>query len=111
MASRKDAIRAYKERTPDRGAYAIRCRPTSRAWVGATNNLGAAHNRTWFTLRLGQHRDQSMQADWNAHGEASFQFDVLEQVDEDVAPMGVDDALKRMLRDWAARLNAPTLLP
>jgi len=111
MTSRKDAVREYKERSPNRGAFAIRCLPTGRVWVGASPNLDAARNGAWFALRIGQHRDRALQDAWKAHGEDAFEYEVLDTLDDDVAPMAVSDLLKEKMRHWAARLNAPTLLP
>jgi hypothetical protein len=74
-------------------------------------NLDASRNRAWFALRQGQHQDRSLQAEWNAHGEAAFQYDVLERLEADVLPIAVSDVLKEKMRAWAARLAAPTLLP
>jgi hypothetical protein len=111
MTSRKDAIREYKERAPNRGIFAIRLIAANRAWVGASLNLDATRNRAWFALRLGQHQDRALQAEWNTHGQAAFQYDVLEKLKDDVLPMAVSDLLKEKMREWALRLDAPTLLP
>jgi hypothetical protein len=111
VTSRKDAIREYKERAPNMGAFAIRCRPSNRCWVGTSRNLTAAKNGAWFTLRLGMHRDHALQTEWNTHGEAAFEYDILEKLGDDLAPMAVSDLLKEKARKWAARLNAPVLLP
>jgi hypothetical protein len=110
MTSRKDVIKEYKGRQPNRGVYAIRCLVSDRAWVGASLNLDASRNRAWFALRQGQHLDRALQAEWNTHGEAAFQYEVLEKLKEDVTPMAIADLLKGTLRDWAARLGTPGLL-
>jgi hypothetical protein len=110
-STRKRAIREYKERQPARGAFAVRCLATNRVWVGASTNLDAARNGTWFLLRYGQHRDRGLQAEWNAHGESAFRYDVLETVDADASPFGIGDLLKEKKRHWAGRLGAQTLLP
>ncbi len=109
--SRKVAIEAFKQRTPRRGIFAVRCTPTGRAWVGASPNLDAARNGLWFSLRSGSHRDAALQAEWQVHGEAAFRFDVLEELERDMLAMDVADALKRKKREWAAKEGAPTLLP
>ncbi len=111
MTSRKDAIRAYKERTPNRGVYAVRCQATGQIWVGAAPDLDAAHNRIWFALRMGDQRNRTLQAAWQEHGEATFRYEVLERLADDVPPMAVSDSLKSLTGTWAARLGAPTLLP
>lgn len=109
--SRKAAIEAFKQREPHRGIFAVRCTASGRAWVGATPNLEAAHNSTWFMLRLGSHRDAPLQSEWREHGEEAFRFEVLEELAADVQPMLVHDLLKQKKREWAAKEGARTLLP
>lgn len=109
-AGRRQAIDQYRQRTPARGAYAIRCVPTGRAWVGAATDLRAVENRERFLLRQGDHRDRTLQADWRAHGEVAFRFEVLETLGEDVAAVLVPELLRETRRLWAERLGASVLL-
>src|SRR5258708_29420436 len=102
MTSRKDAIREYKERAPNRGICAIRRVATDGAWVGASRNLDASRNRAWAALRQGQHQDRALQAEWNTHGEAAFDYEVLEKLKDDVLPMTISDLLNEKMREWAA---------
>ena len=88
----------------------MRCSASGRVWVGASPNLHAARNSTWFLLRHGDHRDAALQADWRTLGEHAFFFDVLETLAADVAPVLVPELLKEKRRDWAARLGAGVLL-
>jgi hypothetical protein len=78
-AERKEAARQFKERKPSPGIYALRCSPTGRTWVDSSPNLDAAQNSQFFQLRQRLHRNKELQAEWNAHGEASFRFEVLEK--------------------------------
>jgi len=107
---RKAAIRDYKDRPPMGGAFALRCPASDRVWVGTSRNLDAARNGVLFILRQGQHRDRALQEEWTTHGEAAFQFEVLETLDADVSPYLVADLLKDKKREWATRLVARTLL-
>ena len=107
---RKEAIRKFKERKTPRGAFAVRCRATGRVWVGASRNLDAARNGAWFCLRQGGYYDKSLQAEWNAQGEAAFEYEVLERIEDDVAPLAVPDLLKETAARWVERLGA-RLLP
>jgi hypothetical protein len=77
-AERKEAARQFKERKPSPGIYALRCSTTSRTWVDSSPNLDAAQNSQFFQLRQRLHRNKELQAEWNAHGEGSFSFEVLE---------------------------------
>jgi hypothetical protein len=105
-AARKEAIRQFKERKPAVGVFAVRCTATGRVWVDASRNLDAAKNGSWFCLRNGMHRDKSLQEEWNAHGEAAFQYEILERLAEDVHPLAVADLLKETRSRWMAQLGA-----
>ena len=106
---RKEAIKEYKARKVPRGVFAVRCTATGQIWVDSSPNLDAAPNGLWFGLRSGLHRNKALQAEWNAHGEPVFQYEVLEKLDEDVHPMSVTDLLKEKKRQWAAKFGAQSL--
>jgi hypothetical protein len=108
--SRRDLIRAYKERTPERGIFAVRCAASGEAWVGATDNLDTQQNGIWFALRVGGFPNPAVVRAWAAHGAESFAFEILERVDEpDMTPMGVRDHLKRREAHWREALGAGKL--
>ncbi len=104
--SRKEAIRKFKERKPPAGAYAIRCTATGKTWVGVSRNLDATRNGSWFTLRSGCYREPTLQQEWDQHGETSFEYEILERLDEDVLALAVPDVLKEQKASWIARLQA-----
>jgi group I intron endonuclease len=62
------------------GIYKITCLPTSKFYIGSTNNLF----RRWYDhrkeLRRNDHGNQKLQNAWNKYGEESFTFEVLELV-------------------------------
>jgi hypothetical protein len=105
-AERKAAAQKFKERKVALGVFAVRCTASGKVWVDASRNLGAAKNGTWFGLRSGGHRDKSLQAEWNAHGEDAFVFEILEELDEDAHPLAIMDLLKEKRNGWIARLGA-----
>lgn len=110
-AGRRRLIDDYKNRKPRRGIFAVRCTVTGHSWVGASPDLDAARNSAWFTLRIGSHRNGSLQAEWRTHGEDAFRYDVLEELEEDVSPLLIKDLLKAKKAEWAAREQAGILLP
>lgn len=111
MSGRKALLRAYKERKVEAGIYAVRCVATGEAWVGATPDLSTRQSGVWFSLRLGSHRDKSLQAAWNAHGPDAFAFEAVEAVDtEGLDRFGRDSRLKERRQHWIAALNARGLL-
>lgn len=107
--NRKEAIQAYKERKIPRGAFAVRCTASGSVWVGSSPNLEAARNGLWFQLKIGSPRNPSLQKEWNQHGEAAFEFEILEKLADDVSALALPDLLKEKKRDWAVQLNAQTL--
>ncbi len=107
--SRKEAIRKFKERKVLLGVYAVRCAATGRAWVGASRNLEAEKNGSWFCLRSGSHIERSLQDEWNAQGESAFQFEILETLAEDLHALAIPDLLKQKRAEWVAKLNATKL--
>jgi hypothetical protein len=106
---KKEAISKFKERKAQLGIYAVRCLVTGQVWVGHSKNLEATRNGTWFSLRLGSHYERTLQAEWNAQGECSFEYEVLEQFEDDVLPLALSDLFKNRKQDWIARLNAHAL--
>lgn len=108
---RKAASRAFKERVPVRGVFALRCAIADRVWVGPSRDLTAEENRLRFLLRSGGHRDTPLQALYAAHGADAFTFEVLDRLDADLAPMLIPDAIKAAVAARAAELGASVLLP
>lgn len=104
--SRKEAIRNFKERKPQRGAFVIRCTSSGRLWVGVSPNLTAEQNGNRFCLRLGAHLNKTLQQEWNSHGESSFQFEVIERFAEDLHPLELPDLFKARRTHWLAHFNA-----
>jgi len=107
--SRKDAVRKFKEKKVSVGIYAVRS-ATGGVWVGGSKNLDATRNSCWFTLRIGSHIEKSLQKEWNAQGESSFSYEVLEVFPEDLHPLEVGDMLKARKSSWVQQFNAQPLL-
>ena len=108
-AERGEAVRKFKERKTLRGAFAVRCKATGRVWVGSYANLDAMRNRLWFSLREGLHRDKTLQEEWNSHPEETFEYEILEKLDDDVSPLELGDLLKELRVRWAGKLGARML--
>ena len=69
--------------------------------VGASQNLPGAENALRFQLKLGSHRNRDLQADWKAHGEAAFTWEVLDELQPEPGAdvRGALDALERLWLD------------
>jgi hypothetical protein len=105
--SRRQAIRDFKEKKVQPGVFAIRCTPSGETWVGAAQNLESQQTRYWFGLRNGGHINRAMQAAWTAHGETAFDFEVLEEIDDEgLTPLGRADLIKAREAHWREALGA-----
>lgn len=107
MSGRKALLRACKERKVEAGVYAVRCVASGEAWVGATPDLSTRQSGVWFTLRLGSHREPSLQAAWNRHGGEAFAFERIEVIDDEgLDAFGRASRLKDRRDHWIETLNA-----
>lgn len=106
---RKAAVAAYKERKTSAGIFAITCAATGQSWVGSAPDLSTIQNRIWFALRHGNHRQQSLQAAWTAHGPDGLTFAALESIDEESLGFVRDRLLKEKRESWRTRLGAEVL--
>lgn len=104
-SARREAAREFKERKPNPGIYSLRCQITGRSWVDSSPNLDAAQNSQFFQLRQRLHRNKELQTEWNAQGEAAFEFVILETVPEDTPPLLLRDLLTERKRAWTEQLT------
>ena len=108
-ARKKELVREYKEQKAVPGIFAVRCAPSAEVWVAKAPDLGKRQAGLWFQLRMGGFPGKSLQAAWNAHGEAAFTFDVLEEVKEDndlLIPVRLDEREAY----WRGQLSAAALI-
>lgn len=103
---KREACKEYKSKTTPKGIFAVRCKATGDAWVGASDHLDTQVNRIWFELSGGMHRNKGMQHLWNVYGEDAFAYEVLETLDDDVAPLLLKDLLKERRKHWVQALAA-----
>jgi len=108
---KREACKEFKSTTTPKGVFVVRCTVSREAWAGASDHLDSARNGLWFQLREGRHPNKRLQAAWTAHGEAEFEYAILETLDEDVSPLVLKDSLKERLKHWVGQLNAPAVWP
>ncbi|UQD74931.1 GIY-YIG nuclease family protein [Bradyrhizobium japonicum] len=106
---RKAAIAAYKERKTIAGIYVVRCAASGEAWVGQAPNLQTIQNRIWFSLRQGSHTCPTLQAAWNAHGEAGLTFSECERLDDEETDYVRNALLKERMLHWRSALKAEAI--
>lgn len=104
---RKALLRDYKDRKVEPGIYAVRCVATGEAWVGSTRELATRQSGIWFSLRLGSHREPTLQAAWKTHGPEAFAFETLEVIDDEaMGDLGRATALIERRKAWCDTLGA-----
>jgi hypothetical protein len=83
---RKALVRAYKQRRPPMGVYRVHNTVTGHALVAASTDLPSILNRHRAQLSMGGHPSRALQADWRAHGPATFVFEILDTLSPPDAP-------------------------
>jgi hypothetical protein len=82
MTNRRSELkRAYKQSRRPMGVFQIRNLQSGKVFIGSSPNLDAIWNRLRLQLRMGNHRNAELQADWSAAGESGFAFEILEQLE------------------------------
>jgi hypothetical protein len=99
-AERKAAIRKFKERKPRLGVFAVRCTAAAQTWVGSARNLDATKKRFWFCLRSGFIPISHSSAN------GTFQYEILEELEDDLSPLAITDLLKEKKHHWIAQWDA-----
>jgi hypothetical protein len=107
--NRKQAIKDFKDRKVGRGIFAVRCNANGQVWVGSSPNLDAWRNSLWFSLRSNGYPNKGLQQAWNTLGEPAFQFEILEQLEDDVSALAVSDLLKEKKHHWIEHLSGQPL--
>ena len=88
------------------GVYSIGNSHDDRMFVGFAADLQARFNRHKAELKFGNHRSRELQEMWNALGESSFQFEILDVLDpKENAESDFDEELKVLAEMWIQRLQ------
>ena len=87
--TRAEMKRAYKEKPPPMGVFAVRNRANGKVLVGSSLNVPGALNRIKFELTTGMPRLPALLEDWKRYGADNFSFEVLDVLKPSEEP-GVD---------------------
>lgn len=106
-ASRSELKRAYKEKPPPMGVYAVRNRANGKVFLGASLNVPAMLNRLRFELVQGMHSiAPALQEDWRRFGEEHFSFEVLDLLPPQEEPRAAPQEELKVLEElWLDRLK------
>jgi hypothetical protein len=103
---RKARIREYKQTPRPAGVFAVRNTASGRAFVGVSTDLPAMLNRQRFQLEMGSHPNKSLQSGWRESGPDSFEFEVLDTLDQSDEPgADVSEDLATLQQMWLQSLR------
>lgn len=80
MKSQKELKNDYKAAKPKMGIFQIKNKLNGKIYVDSSTNLDAIWNRFKTELKFGSHRNEELQQDWNAYGEAAFTFEIVSEL-------------------------------
>ena len=103
--SRRELTRQYKDNPPPMGVFRFRNLESGRTLLGTSANLPGMRNRILFQLEMGSHPDRELQADFGRLGAESFEFDVLDTLEQGPdAAVDCREDLAELLELWRAKL-------
>jgi hypothetical protein len=106
MTNRQALKKEYLETKTRAGVYAIRNQLTGRALVAGSTHVQGSLNRHLFELRHGTHRNAQLAQDWKAHGESSFNFEVLDMLKQSDDPAyNAAEELAQLTALWRQELG------
>jgi len=77
------AKKEYKQAKRPMGVYRIRNTQSGKSYIGFSIDLQAGMNRHKAELKFGSHRNSELLAEWKSLGESCFQFEVLDELEQD----------------------------
>ena len=106
MKTRKELILEYKLASKTMGVYRIRNAVNNKSYIAASKDIRARFNRHRMSLKTRSERIKGLQADWIEHGEAVFEFEIVDLL-EPLDQPGYDptEDLKTLLSLWLAKLQ------
>ncbi|NQV65966.1 MAG: GIY-YIG nuclease family protein [SAR86 cluster bacterium] len=106
MKTRKELILEYKLAPKTMGVYRIRNAVNNKSYIAVSKDIRARFNRHRMSLKTRNERIKGLQADWIEHGEAVFEFEIVDLL-EPLDQPGYDptEDLKTLLSLWLAKLQ------
>jgi 3-deoxy-D-manno-octulosonic-acid transferase len=96
MMTKKELLQEYKQKVFRMGVFQIRNTVNNKILVESSPNLDAIWNRHRLELKFGSHRNLVLQADWAAHGEENFVYEILEELNQTQAAANKLDPAKEI---------------
>jgi hypothetical protein len=100
------AKKQYKQAKRPMGVYRIRNMQNGKSYIGFSSDLQAGMNRQKAELKFGSHRNSELLAEWKSLGESGFQFEVLDELEQDDnAKSDPAEELRILSEMWLHRLE------
>jgi len=80
MKTKKELKAAYKQMKIPMGVFQIKNIENNKVLIDHSIDMESKWNRHKIELKFGNHRNRSLQKDWNEYGEESFVFEVLSEL-------------------------------
>lgn len=81
MKTKKEFKNEYKQMKLPIGVFQIKNISNGKILVEGSTNMEAKWNRHRMELKFGNHRNKSLQKDWNQFGETQFVFEILSEIE------------------------------
>jgi GIY-YIG catalytic domain len=78
--TKKELKKEYLQNHRPMGVYQIRNIANEKVLIGAALDLPGVLNRHKFQLKMGNHTNGALQADWNEFGDEGFAFEILDEI-------------------------------
>jgi hypothetical protein len=80
---KSEAKKEYLQTRRPRGIYRIRNTQNAKSFVGYATDLKSRINRHKMELKFGSHRNTELLDEWKLFGDASFEFEILDELAPD----------------------------
>ena len=106
MKLKKEIIREYKERKKPAGIFQVKNIANGKVLLGSSLNLEGPLNSHKFMLKIGSHRNEALQKEWNEYSPDKFVFEILEVVKvKDDPNFNLSDELTLLEQIWLEKLQ------
>ena len=106
VKTKQDIKREYKERKIPAGIFQVKNIVNGKVLLGSSLNLEGPLNSHKFMLKIGRHRNEALQKEWNEYGQDKFVFEILEIVKvKDDLNFNLSDELTLLEQIWLEKLQ------
>ncbi len=77
LSRKKELLNEWKNRRPEMGLVAMRCKKSGEMFVGISTDTQFAFNSHRFQLSINRHPNKQLQQLWQQYGENGFDYSVV----------------------------------